>query len=52
MDMMEETEKDGRGRNKVKKEVQKKAREEGAFVMTEWSTGPSFTKQQLLSQNS
>lgn len=47
---MEETDKEERGRNKLKKEVQEKAREESALAMREWSTGPNSTKQQLLSQ--
>lgn len=35
---------------KLKKEVQEKAREESALAMREWSTGPNSTKQLLLSQ--
>lgn len=50
MEAMEETEKEGRGRNKVKKQVQERAREESALAMREWSTGPNSMKQQLHSQ--
>lgn len=46
---MKETEKEERGQQ-VKREVQQKTGEESVLVIREWSTGPDFTKQHLLSQ--